>query len=112
MFRENNNLFYETMVSFERRIIMTEKTYKNKNMIRTKHNVGRFIYFESELERERFIKLYEDLFDRFSRNERGCTLHILLPKKNFDEIIIGAGLINVKNEYKKTKYWRTKGAVV
>jgi hypothetical protein len=102
------------MVSFERRFIMTEKTYKNTNMIRTKHNVGRMIYFKSILERERFIKLYEDMFDKFGRSEddHEIRLWITLPKKNFDEIVKNVGLINVKSEYKKTRYWRTKEAVV
>ena len=93
---------------------MTEKTYKNKNMIRTKHNVGRMIYFKSILERERFIKLYEDLFDTFgtSEDDHEIRLWIMLPKKNFEIIKEGVGLINVKNEWKKTRYWRTEGAIV
>lgn len=93
---------------------MTEKTYKNKNMIRTKHNVGRMIYFESILERERFIKLYEDLFDSLYRSEDDyeIRLFITLTKKNFEIIKEGVGLINVKTKSKKTRYWRTEKAVV
>ena len=91
-----------------------EKTYVNKNMIRTKHNVGRMIYFESELERERFIKLYGDMFDRYGCGESNgrISLYITIPLKCFNEIVKALGLINVKMYGHKTKYWRTEGALV
>ena len=91
-----------------------EKIYKNKNMIRTKFNVRRVIYFEGLSERERFIKLYEDVIDKYGLVEDGDRISIgmLLPKKDFDEIVKSLGLIKVKTKYDKTMYWRTEGAVV
>lgn len=93
---------------------MEKKEYKNKNMIRTKHNVGRMIYFESELERERFIQLYDDLIDSKTSSESNgeIRLYITIPLKCFNEIVKNVGLINMNNSYRKTRYWRTKGALV
>lgn len=94
---------------------MTEKTYKNKNMIRTEHYVGRIIYFESQIERERFVKLYEDKFNSqvISEFDESIQLYITLPKKDFDDIVRAIGLINViKPHWHKTRFWKTEGAVV
>ena len=93
---------------------MTEKTYKNENMIRTKHNVGRVIYFESRNERDRFMKLYKDIIYKqyISEFDKSIQLYITLPKKDFDDIVRAIGLINIIKLNHKTKFWRTEGAVV
>lgn len=93
---------------------MEQKVYVNKNMIRTKHNVSRVIYFESELERERFILLYEDMIDAIFPSEYNeqILLGIKLPLKSFNEIVKSIGLTNVPNSYHKTRYWRTEKALV
>lgn len=93
---------------------MENKVYKNKNMIRTKHNVGRVIYFESELERERFIQMYEDMFDsKYCSESNGeIRLGIMIPLKCFNEIVKNLGLISVNMYGKKTRYWRTENALV
>ena len=91
-----------------------EKIYKNKNMIRTKFNVRRVIYFEGLVELERFVKLYEDVIDRYGLRKEGdrISIWLLLPKKDFDEIVKSIGLINVKSTRSKTMYCRTEGAAV
>ena len=92
---------------------MENKVYKNKNMIRTKHHVQRFVYCNGPLEAERFMTLYGDKYDSVnifkpssSRDYYGVAG--MIKKSEFDEIVKAIGLIKVKG----TRYWKTETASV
>lgn len=92
---------------------MTEKIYKNKNMIREVHHVGRVIRFKDELERTSFKLIYGDEIPKIieCKFKESPALKLVLPKLVFDKIVLEIGLVNEKYGGDKTRCWRTRKAL-
>lgn len=89
---------------------------KNAIIGKQKHYVGRVVYFGSKLERNRFIQLYEDLFNTCwtydEENEEDFHIYITISIDEFNEIVKSIELINVRDKHFKTRYWKTENALV
>ena len=94
---------------------MTEKIYKNKNMIREVHRTRRYVRFSSLVELRRFVSLYEDILDRrYGINEENLTLVCSIEKGEFDQIARDLCLkkdVRFKDRLHPTYYWRTETAL-